>query len=532
MRSWFPQLAGWWAMVRLTVRSHRAALLLWPVAIAILVGSSAASIAALYDTAQDRSGYAISVGQSTVSIALNGRGADLQTIGGITVNELGFYTLLVFPVIAMYLTVRLTRREEEAGREELVTSAPIGRMAPSLAALAVVWASLSVAMVLAAGTLIAAGLPATGAWVYTAALFLTLAMYSALAFVAAQLSQSTRTAHGLALAALGVIYVVRALVDGQGWAPQWAGPGGWIAHVAPFGARRVWPVVATAVVAGALVGVGIWIRSHRDLGAGLVAERPGAPRAGSSLMSARGLAWRLGRGAMAAWAGGAAAFGAMLGFLGPEMESLLDQNPEWADLLGPQGADPVVMLSSYGLVFLALIAASHAVSGVGHLSDEEESGRVGRLMSTGMSRVAWFGAAAVGAVAHGCVTLLVGGIAMAVVLALATGDAATLGQVTAASFGYVPAVVVIGATAVLGWAVSARGVAIGWVLVCWASVVGLLGTTLQLPEWAVDLSPLSHVGRPPLEGVPAVSLTALGVLALVITVAALKRFVARDIRAG
>jgi ABC-2 type transport system permease protein len=144
----------------------------------------------------------------------------------------------------------------------------------------------------------------------------------------------------------------------------------------------------------------------------------------------------------------------------------------------------------------------------------------------------WFSADAVGAVLEGCVTLMAGGVVMAGVLAVATADGSAVWDVTAASFSYVPAVATVGALGLTGWALSAHGVGVGWAVVAWASVVGLLGTTLRLPEWAVNVSPLTHVGRPPLDAVAWESLAILAVLAAGLTMWALRWFAVRDLRAG
>ena len=78
----------------------------------------------------DRAQYAATVGVSTVNIAFNGRGYDLTSLGGITAFEIGITGQLLYPLVGMILAIHLTRRQEEAGRIELLTAGRLGALTP------------------------------------------------------------------------------------------------------------------------------------------------------------------------------------------------------------------------------------------------------------------------------------------------------------------------------------------------------------------------------------------------------------------
>ncbi len=123
--------AGAWRLARLQLRTNRAAAVAGPLVILVLIAATARSISAVYDSPAKREVYRRAIGASPASVAFNGRGYDLDGLGGIVVYELGFFALLLIPVIAIDLAVRLSRTEEDLGRADLVTAAPVGRLVHS-----------------------------------------------------------------------------------------------------------------------------------------------------------------------------------------------------------------------------------------------------------------------------------------------------------------------------------------------------------------------------------------------------------------
>ena len=123
-------LSGLMRMIGISVRT------LWPAQLAVIVlsagmvAATARGIEGLYPTEADRAQYAATVGVSTVNIAFNGRGYDLTSLGGITAFEIGITGQLLYPLVGMILAIHLTRRQEEAGRIELLTAGRLGALTP------------------------------------------------------------------------------------------------------------------------------------------------------------------------------------------------------------------------------------------------------------------------------------------------------------------------------------------------------------------------------------------------------------------
>lgn len=211
-------------MVRLGLRTGYVALLGWPVVAASCSGPPLRGVHNLYPDEAKRQAYQATIGTSPVSMAFNGRGYGLLTQGGITANEFGALGMLPLPVIAAHLAVRLTRTQEDAGRADLVSAAPIGRAAPLVAAALNVTGSILLTGALSVATLVGSGLPVAGSLRYGLALVLLMSAFLGVGLLAGQVAQAGRGAHGLAFGMIGACYLARALIDGRQVNATWLTP--------------------------------------------------------------------------------------------------------------------------------------------------------------------------------------------------------------------------------------------------------------------------------------------------------------------
>ncbi len=529
---------GWTGTARLALiqlRTGRFGLLSAALVAPALVAATAHSIAALYGGDAERAVYQSTVGASRVSMAFNGRGYDLGGIGGITTYEMGFFAILLLPALAIHLAVRHSRTEEDLGRAELVTATPVGRLAPLGAAGAVTTLALLVGGLLAWAGLVWAGLDVAGSGRYALALTLYLLSCAGLGLLAAQVAAQARTAYGLALGVLAATYLVRAVVDGSDIDAVWLTPMGWLAEVRPYGPWRLWPLMALAVLSLLELIAALVLRVRRDLGGGLVAARAGPAGASPALAGPVGLTWRIGAGPLFGWLVGVVVWGLAFGLLTREASDIVAASPEMAEIFGATGdlgsaiEDAMVSLSA---ATVALMAGAAAVQLIARAAAEEGQGRLGLVLSAPVGRIRWWvGLAATLAVQAGLI-LLAGGVAIGAGTSLSLDDVAQLPRATAATFAYLPSVLLLAAVAAVGYALRPRLAAVGWVVLAWAAVVVMLAETLQLPAWARELSPLEHTGRLPVDSVDGGVLAVLSALAVGGMVAAGARFTRRDLVAG
>ena len=180
---------------------------------------------------------------------MSGPPTALDTIGGITVFEVTATAMIGVALMAMFLTIRHTRTDEEAGRTELLRAGVMGRQADLLATGLVVGAA-SLAVGAGVGVVfLAAGLPTSGSLLYGASRPRSGLVFTGVGLVAAQVTEHARGAVGLGLAVLGLAFLLRALGDVTDNCLTWLSPIGWaqatrrvrrraLVAAAPVAARR------------------------------------------------------------------------------------------------------------------------------------------------------------------------------------------------------------------------------------------------------------------------------------------------------
>jgi ABC-2 type transport system permease protein len=493
-------LTGTGRLLRFALRRDRVQLPLWIVGLGGMIAASALTVPAVYDSADKVAGYAASVGASPVSYLMSGRQAAIDTIGGITANEISQVAQLGVCLMVMFQVVRHTRTEEETGRSELLRSTVLGRHAATLAALSyAVLAALLIGGITSAAML-AAGLDATGSVTYGAGLTLLGICYAGVALVAAQVSTSARGALGLAGAAIALGYLVRGLGAMRDNALVWLSPFGWAQLMNAFGSERWWPAIPLVVTTAGLLALAAYLTAHRDFGGGLLQTRRGQPRASRALGTPLGLAARLQRGTLIGWAIGLFALAVIYGSVIPTVPDLVESNPDIGEFLGASADAEQALIDaflSYILLFLAVVSTGFAVSSVLRLRSDEESGRAEAVLATGVSRTRWV-AATVTVAALGCLILMVlSGLGLAVGYGLGMGEWDQVVAQVAGQVAYLPGVLVVAAFAVAVAGLLPGSTMLAWMLVAAVFFQTMLGETLRLPDVVDAVSPFWH-----LPGVP------------------------------
>ena len=267
--------------------------------IVALVAGTAFSFRKLYPTAAGRAALA-AAGEANPALRFLYGQVDGDSIGSLTSWRYGIWAGIFTALAAIFVVIRHTRTDEEAGRLELTGSAVTGRGAALAAALAT---AASASLAVAAGlslVLPLAGLPAAGSVLFGLAIGGCGLAFAGIAAVAAQLTASARAARGIALGVLGVAFMLRGVGDAAGrgglsWL-SWVSPLGWIQLTRAFAAGRWWVLALPLAAFAAGTALAFGLAARRDLGTGLLPDRLGRPAASALLVSPLGLAWRLQRG--------------------------------------------------------------------------------------------------------------------------------------------------------------------------------------------------------------------------------------------
>jgi ABC-2 type transport system permease protein len=526
--------AGTGALLRLAIRRDRIVAPVWILLFVIMAASSSSASQSLYTTVESRVRAAAGVNGTPATLALYGRVFDPTSLGAVSLFKLGAMGAALVALVAIFTVIRHTRAEEEAGRAELLGAAVVGRYAQLTAALLLSTGVSLVLAVLTALSLAGTGLPASGAFAFGLSWAGAGIAFAAVGAVAAQVTEGARTARGLAAAVLAAAYLLRAVGDAAGdhdslWL-SWLSPIGWAQQVRPFAGDRWW-VLIYLVFFAALVAVGAYLLvARRDHGAGLLAQKPGRPRATRSLSSPLGLAVRLQRGGLVGWGVGVALGGLVMGSIASQVGEFLD-SPNARDMImklgGERGLVNAFLSAEMGIV--GLIVSAYGISAAMRLRAEETALRVEPILATRVSRWRWAASHVVVALAGTTLLMFVFGVFGGFAHGAASGDMAQFGPVLGAALVQVPAAWVLTGITVLVFGLAPGLVMAGWGAMVVFLLLGQLGPIFELPQWAMDISPFTHSPKLPGGEFSALPLVVLTLVAAVLVAAGLASFRRRDI---
>ena len=527
--------AGAGRLLRLALREDRLRIALWTLGLTGTALFTVPSVVSAYGGTEGMQARA-EVAANPAAVLINGptfAGGDEITLGSVIASELGMMTFLAVAVMSILLVTRHTRAEEDSGRSDLVRSLANGRFAPAAAALgSMAVANLAVAVGLFA-SLQGHGLPAVDLVAFCGSVLAAGLVFGALATVTAQVADHARAASGLALTILGASYVLRGIGDVRdpvdGTALSRVSPLAWLQQMRPWIDLRGWPMVLTLGAAALLVALASMLGARRDLGAGLVPSRPGRRHGARWLASPVGLAWHELQGDVVAWASGLGAFAVLFGAMTSTMVDALADVPMISDwmALDPDAVTDTLLAAMVS--YFSLGTAAFAVTATLHLRHEEQAGTAAVAVVDGPGRLRWLGSWLLVVCASALAVQVAGGAGLGVGVALDGGGwSAPLDLARDALVSY-PAVLVFVGLVLALFGLLPRLVLLAWAAFSWALFASIFGALLDLPEWAMNLSPIEASPRVPYEDVSAAPLLVLTGIAVALGAAGVLGFRRRDL---
>ena len=506
-------MSGVLRLLRAQARRDRWLLLIWIAGIWLLTVGSASAASKEFGTPEQSTSLVKLATQNPAILAIRGvpNGVDL---GAVLFFELFAFLAVMAALMTTFMVVRHTRADEELGRSELVGSTPVPRSATLVASLLLAFAAnLLVPVSVAVGYLMAATKP-DGAIVAGLAAGAVGLSFAGIAAVAAQLTQTSRAANSIAGAAIALAFALRAIGDATGtpntdglsvtsaW-PSWLSPIGWGQQTFAFSENRLAPLLLCLGLFAGLAGLALWIRARRDLGASLLAERDGKERAGRTLRSSFGLAWRLQRTTMLAWAVGGAFMGLFAGSLGSVVANAAQGNESLTGAVrsivpGSAAGDLQDIFIAAMLAFVGFLAAGAGIQAMMRMRSEETGGRAEPVFATPVDRGVWLlHYLAVAVISVVVITMSSGLLAGLFLLAGGSTGHAFWGAVSAGLAQIPAALLYVGLGAIIFAVVPRLTIGLGWTLLGLGLVIGQFGGLLQFPDWVRDASPFSHTPAVP-----------------------------------
>ena len=525
-------LAGTGTLIRFILRRDRIKLPAWLLGMAVLLSFFVPAVSELTETEEQRQDLRRIMEPAVGAIFGPGYGRDDITPERYIAGVYGLFFFVLAALMSMLLVARHTRVEEQNGRAELTRSNVVGRHAQLTAVLIVAVGANALLALMLGGTMTANDLDGSGGLLFGASVGAVGLVFAGITALTVQVTEYSRAATGIAGAALGAAWAVRAagdMVRDYGSPLSWFSPLAWSNQTRPYVDGRWWPLLLSVGLAVAAAAVGYALSARRDVGAGLVAARPGEAVAAPWLRSPLAVAFRLQRASLIWWTVALAVFGFMFGGLGDQIADPKDMSQDRIEMFG--GSVDTLLDGYLGVItlFTAAYTGIMVVLGVQAVRSEETKGRAEPVLATATSRWAWFGSY-LAVISLGLVgLLLVAGFATGTGAAVSADDGSHVWDVTAAHLAHAPGVLVLLGIAALLFGVLPRTIGATWVVLGYSLFVGLFGTIMDLPQWAHNLSPMEHIGQPPLDSISWSAAMILLVVAAGLMAAGLAWFRRRDL---
>jgi ABC-2 type transport system permease protein len=518
------------------LRRNWVRMLVWLLVLAGLIAVVIVSQRQAFPTQADRTAYA-AIANTPAVAALTGLPYAAGTLGGILNVKIWMTIAVALSFAVIFLITRNGRAEEETGRTELLRAGGLGRHAYTVANWLVVAAFTILTGLACAGAVIAEGLPAGGAIVMGASLAGVGLAFLGIAALAGQLAQTSRGANGLAVTILGIAYLLRAAGDlaAKRDIPSgisWASPIGWGQAMRSFGENNWWPLLLLVGVPAIMCLVSIRLEATRDLGAGLLPDRPGPSRASALTVTPVGLTLRLQRWSIVGWSVGIIIGALFFGTVATAMSNLLGGKTAIAQAFLGQGGHVVNVLMAYFTMAEALLVAAFVLQSIVTLRAEEADGAAELQWSGALSRMRWAASRMVLPAIASALLLAVSGSAEGASYGAAIHDPSQAWHYAAVALAYWPTMLLVIAIVVLctGW-IPRAAITIAWVVYGAAVLVSMFGALLKLPDWLANNTPFTAIERAATDKLAA-PVILIGVIAVVFAVVGLARLRRRDLVAG
>lgn len=478
------------------VRTSARSIAAWVLLISALSVSSVVAYPVVFPDPGDRAELAATLAANPALSLIFGPARDLTTADGFNAWRAGTLGAFFAGLMTTLLVVRHTRAHEDSGQAELLASGVLARQS-RLASGVLVAAVASLALGVTSFSLtVAAGGGRTSTLVLAATFTASGLVFAGVAAVSAQVAADARTATSLAVGSLGVVFAIRGYVDvadAPGWA-SWLTPFGWLQQTRPAAGNNPWPLVPALGLALALVGLSAWLHGRRDYGQGAIPPRPG-PARGHSVAGVWRLSVRLNRSSVAVWTAALTCVGVVFGSLATSVGELITDNPAMAKVMAAGAVDEADLTFGFLVTLtqlITLLAAVFGIQSVMRVHVEESAHRLEPLLAGSVRRTEYLASTAFLAFGAPAVALVVAGTSAGLVAAAGEADLAAL-DVTRQAVATVPALWTLIGIAFVAAAARPALRMLGWLGVVLSFGLTILGPTLDLPDRALDLSPLRHI---------------------------------------
>ncbi|GHU42621.1 ABC transporter permease [Clostridia bacterium] len=537
---------------RFLIKRERITSLFWILGIVLFSGGIAAAYPVLFPDQEAISGMLATLGTPPM-VAMMGPLYGLAHINFaiLFAQQCLMWVALAAAIMNIFLVVRVSRADEELGRNEIIASLPVGRLTGGVAAIVLAFALNVLIAVLSAFLILLTGiegLSVQGAFVFGLSIGMQGFVFAGITLFFAQIFSTASAAIGTPFAVLGLSYILRGagdmmdasnavkvsatgfiMADYKMTDPlSFLSPLGLGLKVEAFYKNFWWPVLILFLEALVFAGIALVLNARRDIGAGLVPAKAGRTHGGIFLRNPLGFAFRLLRGSFIGWGIGLLLLGMSYGSVLSNVSTFVQGNEMIQKMLEASGSSSsmenafLVMIS----VMMAMITAIPLIMSVNRFRTEESHGRLEAVFSLATSRVGLLGSFAFIALLQALVLPLFYGLGL---YSVAT-KSVSLKTCIETAIVYAPANLFFVGLAVLLVGCLPKLTKLIWLPLGYSFFVIYFGRLIpNMPKFMDKLSPFGYVPQIPVEPFHAMPLLVLSGLGLLLVVAGLIGVKKRDI---
>lgn len=414
-------------------------------------------------------------------------GVENYHTGAAYANMMLVFSVMIAGVMNIFLVARHNRQDEELGRLEVIRSFPVGRLSNLASSLiAAVLVNLLLGLLTGWGLFLVRGegMQLSGCMLFGAAVAVIGLFFSASTAVFCQVTANNRLVLALSFFLMLFLYMLRAVGDVGIEGLSLISPLGLILRTENFVKDVWWPVWIILILTLGLTALAFGLARMRDLGRGLVSERPGKRHAPPLLSNVYGLAIRLLKSSLVTWALIIFIVAGMYGSVFGDLESFISSNEMLAAIFAANTEFTmteqfIAMLMS----IMTMISIIPILSYVHRVASEEKNGYAEHLLGRSVSRSSQMSAYFVPAFVMSIVQQLLTALGFWSVGSVVLATAPEFRTFLKAACSYLPAVwIFIGiAMALVAFLPGKQFVSFLYLGYTFISVY--IGTLARFPEW-------------------------------------------------
>lgn len=449
------------------------------------------------------------------------------------------WSAVVVCVMNIMLVNRHTRKDEEEGRLELISSLPIGKASP-LASLAIIVVGTNVLVaLLTAVSLAAFGLESidlAGSLVYGASVGGIGLIFAALTMLFAQLASTSKGTLGLSMAALVFMYLLRAPADMAKDAATnplgFISPFGLGERTYPYYENLWWPIVLMVFIAAVLMLVAFLLNVRRNLGVGLLPAGRGKAHGGRLLIGHISLSIRLVRGTIIIWALVFLAFGLSYGVVFNDLQGFYEESQFVASFLGVDDLTQEIFSATINSLtaLMTIAAVVPVVMIINHLYGEERKGRLELVFSTATSKVTTLLGYTIIVAVAALIFQLLTALGMWMGSYYVMEEPIALEVFVKTAINYLPAVLAFAGVAVLLIGLAPKAIHAIWFYLAYVFYVVYVGGMLNIAKIFVKLTPLGLLAKYPTDAFDPLPFVLLLLVFAALSAGGIIAYRARDIK--